>query len=512
MKQLTEKQDLLKKIEFWAATALFVFAMFYLIGTAVKKDGSLFLNNNGNQGLQTYIELHYNQYYFFPKLISYIALYLGFLTLNFSVVPGLLKKEEPVKNTVLLILSFLAVWLVLSTADTYLKNYIFLQHRTDKEAYTAFFISGFLYTSWLLFMFGFYSVIKYAGWYLLTNSDIIQSKYRMVTRNGIAAFVLWMISMFLLLLADADKGVLVVWLVIIPFGICLYWYSFYAFIPDSLKKKQPLLSYYFRVLLVLLVSLVPLFLIIGIAANEMSLAAMIVAFNAPFQLLITAPLSWMVYRWQRQDQEEIATLKTALGQSNANFDFLRSQINPHFLFNALNTIYGTALQEKAERTSEGVERLGEMMRFMLQENMQEKIPLAREIEYLNNYISLQKLRVDQNQETGISIRSEIERPVEPLQIAPMLLIPFVENAFKHGISLREASYITISLQLRDRKLYFDVTNSIHRKADDDPERNKGGIGLNNVRQRLKLLYGEKHELIVRETVHEFFVHLTVQLD
>lgn len=512
MKQLTEKQDLLKKIEFWTATALFVFTMFYLIGLAVKRDGSLFLNSGGGQVTQTYIELNYNQYYFFPKLASYIALYLGFLTLNFSVVPGLLKKEELFKNIILLVLSFVAVWLVLSTADTYLKNYIFLQYKTENEAYKAFFISGLFYTAWLLFMFGFYSVIKYAGWYLLTNSDLIQSKYRMVTRNGIAAFVLWMISIFLMLIADADQGVLVIWLIIIPFGICLYWYSFYAFIPESLKKKKPLLSYYLRVLLVVLISLLPLALIVNVTTGRTSVAMMVIVFNSSFQLVITAPLSWMVYRWQRQDQEEIATLKTALGQSNANFDFLRSQINPHFLFNALNTIYGTALQEKAERTSEGVERLGEMMRFMLQENMQEKIPLAREIEYLYNYISLQKLRVDQDQESGISIRSEIERPVEPLQIAPMLLIPFVENAFKHGISLREASYITISVQLRGKTLYFDVSNSIHRKADDDPEKHSAGIGLNNVRQRLKLLYGEKQELIVRETVHEFFVHLTVQLD
>jgi LytS/YehU family sensor histidine kinase len=207
--------------------------------------------------------------------------------------------------------------------------------------------------------------------------------------------------------------------------------------------------------------------------------------------------------------EEIYSLKKELGQSNANFDFLRSQINPHFLFNALNTIYGTAIQEKAERTSESVERLGDMMRFMLEENMQETIALSREIDYLNNYINLQKLRTDPNPD--IKIEAEIEQQVNYIKIAPMLLIPFVENAFKHGISFREPSYISITLEVRNNTLYFDVCNSKHTKQENDPEQLKSGIGLNNVKQRLQLLYPDKHELVVRETKKDYFIHLTIQL-
>jgi LytS/YehU family sensor histidine kinase len=94
----------------------------------------------------------------------------------------------------------------------------------------------------------------------------------------------------------------------------------------------------------------------------------------------------------------------------------------------------------------------------------------------------------------------------------MLLIPFVENAFKHGISLREPSHIKITLQTQGHKLYFDVHNSIHVKPDNDPEKDKSGIGLNNVKQRLELLYPHKHELIIRETGKEFFIHLTIDLD
>ncbi len=202
-------------------------------------------------------------------------------------------------------------------------------------------------------------------------------------------------------------------------------------------------------------------------------------------------------------------LQKELGQSTAKLDFLRSQINPHFLFNALNTLYGTAIQENAERTGEGIQQLGDMMRFMLYENMQKKISLEREIEYLENYIHLQRLRTDIN--PNIVIQAQIQQQFDYAQISPMLLIPFVENAFKHGISFREPSHIKIALERKGNTLYFDVYNSRHSKTENDPEKDISGIGLNNVKQRLQLLYPGKHELLIRENSKEFFVHLNVVL-
>ena len=128
-------------------------------------------------------------------------------------------------------------------------------------------------------------------------------------------------------------------------------------------------------------------------------------------------------------------IETQLATSYASLQKLRSQINPPFLFNALNTLYGTALSGNLANTAEGIQKLGDMMRFMLHENMQDSIPLSREAEYLRNYISLQKLRIPS--ESGIEINDHISEGCESQMIAPMLLIPFVENAFKHGISLNE---------------------------------------------------------------------------
>src|SRR5690606_30193386 len=146
--------------------------------------------------------------------------------------------------------------------------------------------------------------------------------------------------------------------------------------------------------------------------------------------------------------------------------------------------------------------LGDMMRFMLHENLQQKILLSREIEYMQNYIDLQLLRTSQSPE--ISIQTKIEEVIDDKFIAPMLLIPFVENAFKHGISLKNKSWIKITLHADQNKVYCEVYNSTHGKPDNDPEKDKSGIGLVNVRQRLALLYPGKHDLIIRDTPEEYF--------
>jgi two-component system, LytTR family, sensor kinase len=331
-----------------------------------------------------------------------------------------------------------------------------------------------------------------------------------VTPGSLTAFVVSMIFLLFLITGGIEKWVPGMFSIISLSAILLYGYSLHVFIPKAITKKKPFRAYIGKVCLVLIASFIPCGMLGFLFSQNPDAGLAIAFFNVAFQLFITAPFSWIIYKRMIEGNEELSVLKKELGQSNANFDFLRSQINPHFLFNALNTIYGTALQEKAERTSEGIEKLGDMMRFMLQENMQEKISLSREIDYLHNYISLQRLRTDAN--PMITINVNIEQQVLPVQIAPMLLIPFVENAFKHGISFREPSHIKITLEIKDKTLYFDVFNNKHVKQESDPEKNKSGIGLTNVRQRLTLLYPGKHELIIRETGKDFFVHLTIQLN
>lgn len=225
-------------------------------------------------------------------------------------------------------------------------------------------------------------------------------------------------------------------------------------------------------------------------------------------LLIVTPVFWLLYLQRRVEIIRLKGLESALAKSTTDLQFLRSQINPHFLFNTLNTLYGTAIKEKAEQTATGIQLLGDMMRFMLQENNLDFISMNKEIEYLKNYISLQKLRTPPSPD--IVIEDNIDEVKCNRNIAPMLLIPFVENAFKHGISLKEKSWITIKLECGETFTYFEVRNSIHPRMADDTEKHRSGIGLKNVAERLKLLYPGSHELSIKENETEFFARLVIK--
>ena len=501
MKEFISNQKNIHRIEFWAATMFFIFFLFFYISHAVGFDDTATTSLG-------YVRSPFN-FSFLSQMVRYGTLYGAFLLLDLIIAPQLIRKEHIVLNILILISLFLIAGLVFGVTDTYLKAYLLNRFNTLNDAYIYIFQKSFLYTAWLLVIFGFYTLIKYTGLYLLTHIVAIQSRYHFFTPLLLLTVMLWLFGLLLLVAGEADPDVIALWALVIASSIFVYTYSYHFLVPSSLKKKHPYRTYAWQVLVVLLILHFAVFLLSLFITNNQDAAAGISSLNSAAQLFLTVPISWVVFIRTMKGREVLFTLKKELDQTHASFDFLRSQINPHFLFNALNTIYGTAIQEKAERTSEGIEKLGDMMRFMLQENMQEKIALSREIDYLNNYISLQKLRTDPN--PMIRIDAMIEQPMQTVQIAPMLLIPFVENAFKHGISFRETSHIRMSLELRDRTLYFDVYNSKHIRVENDPEKNRSGIGLTNVKKRLQLLYPKKHELVIRETVKDFFVHLTIQL-
>jgi two-component system, LytTR family, sensor kinase len=441
------------------------------------------------------------------RLMKCLAVFLAFCLINFWIVPRLLKKETVWLGYAFIVLIFLVLGFLFES----------LRHTPERyengdpwaDGILSFMLrNSFLQAYAVVLVLGFYSAVKHAILYLLSSPET-DSQKRTITQDGLVSCILWMVSMLFLIAVDAEGEVIIGWAIMMPFAIALYSYSFYGLIPQSLPTKRPLLDYILKMMLVLVITSFPIGLLTFLMTGEDGAGLNLAILNAFFQLFITTPLSWMLFKRHNKGAEELYALRKELGQTHASFDFLRSQINPHFLFNALNTIYGMAIQENAERTREGIERLGDMMRFMLHENVQEKISLIREIEYLNNYISFQKLRTDQNPDIKIEIN--IEQPVAFIQIAPMLLIPFVENAFKHGISFRDPSHIKIVLNLKENTLHFDVNNSKHLRTEADPEKNNNGIGLINVKQRLQLLYPSRHELIIHETGKEFYIHLTIKL-
>jgi len=185
---------------------------------------------------------------------------------------------------------------------------------------------------------------------------------------------------------------------------------------------------------------------------------------------------------------------------NSELSFLKSQINPHFLFNTLNNIYSLA-NRKSDNTADAIIKLSHLMRYMLDEAKKETVSLQNEINYLSDYIELQKLRMPDKSKVIFNIEGgNTDKCIEP-----MLLIPFVENAFKHGDIFSEDAKINILLELNNDKLYFKVENKIDKSIIS--EKDKGsGIGLENLQKRLELLYPKKHEFKT-ETKDDIFVSL-----
>ena len=184
---------------------------------------------------------------------------------------------------------------------------------------------------------------------------------------------------------------------------------------------------------------------------------------------------------------------------------LQAQVNPHFFFNTLNSIYSLSLNNDS-RLPATVLQLSQIMRYYLYESKGEKVPLEKEIAILKDYIQLQRIRSNEK----LDLQLEMEGGADGKQIAPLLLLTLTENAFKHGAKGEAgASYIYIKAVVNDDAFQFQISNN-KGKADADLNDVKG-LGLENLRRRLELLYPQKHELAIRETVSDFTVELKLQL-
>ena len=189
---------------------------------------------------------------------------------------------------------------------------------------------------------------------------------------------------------------------------------------------------------------------------------------------------------------------------NTELSFLKAQINPHFLFNILNTIYSLAI-ERSDKTADAVVKLSSLMRYVTREADTDFVPLAKEFGYIENYIALQQLRLDDTAEIDFSMEG---RP-NGRQIAPLILISFIENTFKYGVNPQDKSRIQIRLSIVENRLHLHTFNKKVRVFHEEDASN--GIGIENTKTRLKLLYPEKHLLILNETALDFTVELTLYL-
>ena len=200
-------------------------------------------------------------------------------------------------------------------------------------------------------------------------------------------------------------------------------------------------------------------------------------------------------RLKRSEQEKLHT----------ELSYLKAQINPHFLFNTLNSIYSLAI-EKSDRTADAVVMLSSLMRYVIRDASESLVPLNKEVEYIQNYVSLQKFRLDDT----VSIDFQVNGSVSGQKIAPLILISFIENAFKYGVNPEQKSLIEISISLENEMLDLHVANKKVRFSSQEAD-SSGGIGLGNTRTRLNMLYPAKHQLTIQDSNDKFTVDLKLNL-
>jgi two-component system, LytTR family, sensor kinase len=330
------------------------------------------------------------------------------------------------------------------------------------------------------------------------------------------AFWIYMFNQILLTVAmyQGKQVDLFEQMTIYPLTSFITFYSFYFTYGTFFTRKQKL----FPVLLLVAVIAIIIPLRVGLeycfwkyigyshlkSLNELNITSgwwfnslRLVIIYGIYALLIKLAIGWF----------ESQKLKTELllEKQSGELALLRSQINPHFLFNTLNNIY-SLVYKKSEDAPAAVMKLSSIMRYMLFDATTDHVLLEKEIEYLKSFIELEKLRIRHEDFVELNITGN----AEGMTIAPMLLIPFVENAFKHGNRNVVKPGILINLSIQSHEIRFDVSNHLRKNVAATSDQ-IGGIGLNNIRRRLNLLYPGNHQLEISSDEHLFNVQLILSV-
>ena len=191
-------------------------------------------------------------------------------------------------------------------------------------------------------------------------------------------------------------------------------------------------------------------------------------------------------------------------KTRTELEYLKAQLNPHFLFNSLNCIY-SLVRDNSSEASNAVIILSELMRYTLYESNQDRVLLSKDIENIKNYVSLQKLRLSNSEKVHLKIKGDFDKQ----RIAPLIMMTFIENAFKYGTDFDGRTEVNIVIQVIGNHLFFDISNL---RGNRNIDKNNSGIGLNNVKGRLNLLYPHTHRLEMNKGNSIFNVKLHLTLD
>ncbi len=301
-----------------------------------------------------------------------------------------------------------------------------------------------------------------------------------------------------------------------PIHIIGTYFNIYYLIPRLIPKKIP--SYVFILLITLLgLALLKIGITYVLITNKLYIEAgledglevtinyIVTAFMGELYVVATASaipimISWVNTRTQAQELERI-NLETEL-------DFLKSQIQPHFFFNTLNNLYSLTLS-KSEKAPETVLKLSELMSYVIYDASQRKVPLYKEIQHIQNYLDLEKLRYGDRLEIDFSVSGEISG----VKIPPVLLLPFIENSFKHGTRIDDPIIpIQITLEVTEDTLHFSTQNKKSTYLEEtELENHKHGIGLQNTLRRLKLVFGDTYHMNIDNEGEHYKITLKIPI-
>ena len=299
---------------------------------------------------------------------------------------------------------------------------------------------------------------------------------------------------------------------LMPITVTLSYFFIYRLIPNYLlKKKYGLFMLYTIYTVILSVFGIVLSILYGLiytenlkADNTSPLTKTIpfIVLGVFFVTLIVVSISLIVHSYKSAVTNENLKnkiLQTQLELKEQELKFLKMQIHPHFLFNSLNTIYGYALK-KGDDAPEMILKLSNLLDYILYQIDKPLVLLKDELNHMHDYVSLERMRFHDTLE--VKIENNITN--DTIEIAPMLLIPFVENSFKHGTIINGKLTVVIDLKFEDDVLNFSIVNSSIR--DDEKI---GGIGLENIKKRLEMLYPDKHSIEITQRKHQFKVALKI---
>ena len=336
-----------------------------------------------------------------------------------------------------------------------------------------------------------------------------------LNRRNVRHIIGW-VSIFLLLLLIDDKSLGIGYsiaeqLIVLFFYVLIVYFNIHYLIPNYLSQRT--IVTYTGLLVLASMILTPIktialyFLYSGEPVHQEYFAFnwhvifLSILFIGGLSTLVKILSDWLAHERDRKE------LETQSMQSELRF--LKSQINPHFLFNTLNSLYALTLK-KSDAAPEIVIKLSEMMRYMLYECNERRVPLRKEVQYIRNYLDLESLRQGQNVEITFEVAGEIDEQ----QIAPLIFTPFLENGFKHGLNNQMSEgYMRINLDVERTKVHLTIENSKPpTKPVKNPSKPSGGIGLVNVRRRLNLIYPNRYSLRTKDEPDHYKVLLDLDLD